>query len=132
MGQWGDSEIKIGLARFLRHYTTKDCFGPIQPGDPVTYVMIDDGGDSAAAEAALAELKAGRMPSAVGDLDDTIPPTAALSCIASVVFRHLDPTSRNLDRTRKAKSMVDEIEAALRDEGFEIVASRHRDGSERG
>lgn len=59
MGQWGDSEIRIGKARFLRHYTTKHVFGPIQAGDPVTYVMIDDGGDPAAAEAALAQLEAG-------------------------------------------------------------------------
>jgi hypothetical protein len=57
MGQWGESEIKIGKARFLRHYTPKDVFGPVQPGDPVTYVLIDDGGDPTAAKAALEGLK---------------------------------------------------------------------------
>lgn len=60
MGQWGDSEIRIGKARFLRHYTTKDVFGPIQTGDPITYVMIDDGGNPEAAEAALADLREGK------------------------------------------------------------------------
>ncbi|AEH88222.1 hypothetical protein [Mesorhizobium opportunistum] len=71
MGQWGDSEIKIGRARFLRHYTTKDCWGPIQSGAPCTYVMIDDGGDPVAAEAALAQLEAG------GSGMDWMPPETA-------------------------------------------------------
>ncbi|TGQ95443.1 hypothetical protein EN851_07960 [Mesorhizobium sp. M8A.F.Ca.ET.208.01.1.1] len=65
MGQWGEAEIRVGKARFLRHYTPKDCFGPAKPGDPVTYVMVDDGGDPAGAEAALERLKAGHMPEAM-------------------------------------------------------------------
>lgn len=60
MGQWG-LPIKIGKAKFLTHVDTGgQCFNPTStPGSVIDTVMIlDDGGDPAAADATLTKLKA--------------------------------------------------------------------------